>query len=161
MRKYKFDQLWLDAIALTDTNPAEAERAVRDYIETGVEPDFTLINPSFQAVWVLIRSQIDQRKERNARARLRRIARRESASPISVKATPETTVSTETTVDHETPVSAERTASTTPQPANQTVVIAPGPSQRAQRRRSATKSSASRFASRFRGPIKLSQTTIE
>lgn len=149
MRKYKFDQLWLDAIALTDTNPAEAERAVRDYIETGAGPDFTRLSPSFQAVWVLIRSQIDQRKERNARARLRRIARRESASSISVKATPETTVST------------ERTASTTPQAANQTVVIAPGPSQRAQRRRSAPKSSASRFASRFRGPIKLSQTTIE
>lgn len=167
MRKYKFDQLWLDAIALCDNNPAEAERAVRDYIETGAEPDLTKFTPSFRAIWVLIRSQIDQRKERNARARLRRIARRESpptathkssASRKPCKDTPDCQSQQKSdTLDVEganTEPKAVAHPKTTASAVAQapTVVVALGPSQRAQRRHSSAPHSPSRFAARFRGP---------
>lgn len=77
--RYKFDDVWMVAIKLMPFESVEfTEGLIRDYIEKGrdVEPYFDWSN--FECAWVLIKAQIDARKARNERARLKRVARKEA-----------------------------------------------------------------------------------
>lgn len=79
--RFKFDADWKEALRLLGDCNHRVEAEIRRYIEEDREPDIRDINyyyDGFIPVWVLIKARIDQRKERNARARQRRRERREA-----------------------------------------------------------------------------------
>lgn len=79
--RFKFDAIWKEAIRRLGDGSGYIETQIRRYIEEGIEPDVADLNyyyDGFAAVWVLVKAQIDARKERNARARERRRMRREA-----------------------------------------------------------------------------------
>ncbi|WP_289743455.1 hypothetical protein [Muribaculum intestinale] len=79
--RYKFDECWKEALRRLGDSAGHVEAQIRRYLEEGTEPDIADLNyyyEGFVAVWVLIKAQIDARKERNARARERRRMRRDA-----------------------------------------------------------------------------------
>ena len=73
-QRYKFDEAWHRAIISSRVkNEAKAERMIRSYIEYGELSEIDdEMEPSFLGAWEVIKTQIDERKRRNARARERR-----------------------------------------------------------------------------------------
>ncbi len=80
--RYKFDEKWMESIRLMPYISVEyTERMIRDYIEGKRTEEYVnheFCETYFECAWVLIKAQIDARKERNERARLKRVARREA-----------------------------------------------------------------------------------
>ena len=80
--RYKFDEAWTRAIRLMPYISEEyTERMIRDYIEGKRTEEYVnheFLETYFECAWVLIKDCIDSRKERNERARLKRVARREA-----------------------------------------------------------------------------------
>lgn len=75
--RYKFDQVWKDAIAATKlSQPIPIEEHIRAYIEGDASACDLLYGTPFHPAWILIKAKIDRRKARNARARERRQQRR-------------------------------------------------------------------------------------
>ncbi len=76
--RYKFDDVWKEAIRLMPYQSEEyTEMVIRGYIENGRDADTEFRETNFECAWLLIKAQIDARKERNLRARRKRMLRRE------------------------------------------------------------------------------------
>lgn len=76
--RYKFDDVWKEAIRLMPYQGEEyTEMVIRGYIENGRDADTEFRETNFECAWLLIKAQIDARKERNLRARRKRMFRRE------------------------------------------------------------------------------------
>lgn len=72
--RYKFDDLWKEAIRLMPYLSEEyTERLIRDYIENDRDADSDFRDTNFECAWLLIKAQIDARKSRNLRARQKRM----------------------------------------------------------------------------------------
>lgn len=78
-QRYKFDELWKEAIRLRSYLSDEyTVQLIRDYIEKGRNVDGEFSQTNFECAWILIKAQIDARKRRNGREREKRRVRRES-----------------------------------------------------------------------------------
>ncbi|WP_295731012.1 DUF6291 domain-containing protein [uncultured Muribaculum sp.] len=71
--RYKFDEVWRDAISFLPTESATAlECAIRAYQSADIIPGTSDLDAAAYGMFLLIKSRIDERKKRNARARDRR-----------------------------------------------------------------------------------------
>lgn len=172
--RYKFDDVWMKAIRLMPYISEEyTERMIRDYIEGKRTEEYVnheFLETYFECAWVLIKERIDSRKERNERARLKRVARREAvlAEAARLKAAEDERIAREEAARKAQAEAAEalrkeRARKRRERHVDRTNCISRGKGVAAGSMRASAKESSSKsecFADRFRGPAWRSAAKI-